>query len=116
MDNEHLTQKYVDLDERVTRHTEQIKTCFSQIDELKESSQKQTEILLALQRQGDAIEAVNEKIDHVSDGVDKLGNRVGQLEQEPADKWKKMRFEIIKYVVLAIVGVVVGYFLNGLGG
>lgn len=43
-------------------------------------------------------------------GVDK---RVAALETEPADKWKKTSYEIIKYIVLAILGVIVGYFIKG---
>lgn len=35
MTNEELTERYVLLDERVTRHTEQLKTCFTQINEFK---------------------------------------------------------------------------------
>ena len=34
-------------------------------------------------------------------GVDK---RVGELEREPADKWKKITWEIVKAVVMAAVG------------
>lgn len=113
MDNEKLTQKCIELDERVTRHTEQIKSCNDRINTLEESSKKQTDILLVLQKQGDAIETMNMKIDKVADGVDTLGNRVGNLEQEPADKWKKISLEVIKYVVLAVIGVIVGYFIKG---
>lgn len=112
MMTEELTKKCFDLDERATRHTEQIKTCFNRIEVLEESVQRQTEILLALQRQGDAIETMNKKIDTVSEGVDTLNKRVVQLEQEPVEKWKKIGFEIVKYVVLAVVGAVVGYFIG----
>lgn len=35
MTNEELTQKVVELDERATRHTEQLKTVFNQIAEVK---------------------------------------------------------------------------------
>ena len=55
---------------------------------------------------------MNKKIDTVSEGVDTLNQRVVQLEQEPVEKWKKIGFEIVKYVVLAVVGAVVGYFIR----
>ena len=35
MTTEELTKKVFDLDERVARHTEQIKTCFNQITDIK---------------------------------------------------------------------------------
>lgn len=44
MTNEELTKKYVELDERVTQHTEQIKTAFNQINDLP-SQQERIEAL-----------------------------------------------------------------------
>lgn len=81
-----------------------------------------------MQKQADAIESMNEKIDNMSDKVDtkidgmservenavgKLDKRITEIEKEPGERWKKISFEIIKYVVLAVVGVAVGYFING---
>lgn len=36
--------------------------------------------------------------------VQRVDSRVAALEQEPADKWKKITWEIIKAVVMAVVG------------
>ena len=82
------------------------------LDDLEESSKRQNEILLALQRQGDAIEAMNGKIDRVAVGMERIDKRVETIEKEPAERWKKVTFEIIKYVVLAAVGVAVGYIIK----
>ena len=35
------------------------------------------------------------------------------IEHEPGEKWKKITFEIVKYLVLAAVGVAAGYFIKG---
>jgi chromosome segregation ATPase len=43
-------------------------------------------------------------------GVDK---RVAELEREPADKWKKVTWEIIKAVVMAAVGAAIAVFVKG---
>lgn len=83
------------------------------LDDLEESSKRQNEILLALQRQGDAIEAMNGKIDRVATSMERIDRRVETIEHEPADRWKTVTLEIIKYIVLAVVGVAVGYFING---
>lgn len=113
MTNDELRDKLIEVDERVARHGEQIKNSCMRIDMLEENSRKQTDILLALQRQGDAIETMNGKLDIVAENVEEVGSRVAVLEQEPAIKWKKITFEIIKYIALAIVGVIVGYFIKG---
>ena len=43
-------------------------------------------------------------------GVDK---RVGELEREPADKWKKITWEIDKAVVMAAVGAGIAVIVKG---
>ena len=83
------------------------------IDELEGSSKRQNDILVTLQRQADAIQTMNEKIDDVASDVKGVAKRVEAIENEPADKWKKMSFEAIKYIVLAVLGAIAGYFLNG---
>ncbi|MBQ8507493.1 MAG: hypothetical protein IJ466_08715 [Clostridia bacterium] len=82
------------------------------LDELEEGSKRQTEILLTMQRQADAIDSINTKIDKMTGSVERVEKRVDEIEREPGEKWKKMAFEIIKYIVLAAVGVAAGYFLK----
>lgn len=82
------------------------------IKDLEESGKRQNDILITLQRQADAIETMNGKIDGVADSVKNVARRVEEIENEPADRWKKISFEIIKYAVLAVFGAFVGYFLK----
>lgn len=82
------------------------------IDDLERKSEQQSDILLTLQKQADAIETMNSKIDGVASNVEKMSKRVEQIEKEPADKWKKISFEIIKYLILAVLGAFVGYFIK----
>lgn len=42
--------------------------------------------------------------------VEKIDRRVEEIEKEPADKAKKIVFEVIKCVVLALVGAMLAYF------
>lgn len=82
------------------------------IDDLENKSERQNDILLTLQKQAAAIEAINGKIDGVASSVEKMSQRVEQIEKEPADKWKKISFEVIKYLILAVLGAFVGYFIK----
>ena len=83
------------------------------LKELEEAGKERTEMLLAIQRQGDAIQSMDKKMDNIASSVGRVEKRVDEIEKEPADKWKKISFEIVKYVVLAVVGAAVGYFLKG---
>lgn len=79
---------------------------------LEEAGKERTEMLLAIQRIGDAQETVIEKVAGIADSVDGVEKRLDKIEKEPADQAKKMAFEIVKYIVLAIVGAFVGYFIK----
>lgn len=83
------------------------------LNEVEKQNEKQTEFMMALQKQGNAIENMTKSLNRMEDTLKDVGARVGKLENEPADKWKKISFEIVKYIVLAAVGVAVGYILKG---
>jgi len=79
------------------------------LDELEETGRRQNDILLMLQRQADAIEAMGEKIESLAGGVNRVAGRVAEMEKEPGVKWKNMGFEILKYIVLAAIGAAIGF-------
>ena len=83
---------------------------------------KQTLILQELAAFKPILEALNENVKKISENsieksrVEKLENKVEQLENdlqnETSKKKAKLFEEIIKYIILAIVGVAVGYFIK----
>lgn len=82
------------------------------IKDLEEAGKERTEMLLAIQRLGDAVKNVSTKVGEIAVSVSNVERRVDEIENEPADKYKKLTFEVIKYILLAVVGVVVGYFIK----
>ena len=68
------------------------------------------------------LQALNENVKKISENsiekarVEKLEYKVGQLENElqneTSKKEAKLLEEIIKYIILAIVGIAVGYFIK----
>ena len=82
------------------------------LDELEETGRRQNDILLMLQRQADAIEAMGEKIENLAGGVNRVAGRVAEMEREPGRQWKRMGFEIAKYIVLAAVGAAIGFMMK----
>ena len=86
------------------------------LDACEDKLGEQTKMLVIMERQSNAIENMNAGIGRVEKKVDSIDGRVAVLEKEPADKWKKLAFEIVKYVVIAALGLAVGYIIKGLGG
>ena len=83
------------------------------IKALEEGQSKQTEMLLAIRDISNAQKNIVTKMTSIDGKVDKLDKRIDVIEKEPGDKWKKLAFEITKYIVLAAVGVAVGYIIKG---
>ena len=108
--------EFLDLRSQVDQETAANKAEHSsfkrRLEALEGAAKERTEMLLAIQRQGDAIENIGKKVGEIAISVSKVESRVDEIENEPADKYKKLTFEVIKYILLAVVGVVVGYFIK----
>lgn len=52
-------------------------------------------------------------IGEVKTAVQSVDKRVGELEREPADKWKKITWEVVKAVVMAAVGAGIAILTKG---
>lgn len=83
------------------------------LDEHDVSLKQLSDMTVALTKQGNAIENMSKTLAGVKESVDGVVARVNAIEKEPGDNAKKIAFEIIKYIVLAVLGVVVGYFIKG---
>lgn len=108
--------EFMDLKGQVDRETAANEVEHSsfrrRLEALEGAAKERTEMLLAIQRQGDAIENIGKKVGEIAVSVSKVESRVDEIENEPADRYKKLTYEIIKGVLLAVVGVVVGYFIK----
>lgn len=104
MTNEELTQKYVDLDERVTRHTEQIKTAFNRIDDVKSLADSVHKLAISVEILTREQQSSNSKIDELSADIEEIKGR-------PAKKWDNA----VWLVVTAIIGAILGMLLHQIG-
>ena len=51
-----------------------------------------------------SVKSLAVSMDQTRRTVEKIDQRVEAIEHEPADKWKKMGFEIVKLIAAALVG------------
>jgi hypothetical protein len=72
---------------------------------------EQNKIVVAIEKQSNAIETMNTSMGRVESKVDSLSGRVDAVEKKPGEKWEKVTWEILKYLLLAVAGVVIGKFL-----
>ena len=96
MTNEELTSKYVALDERVTRHTEQLKTCFNQIGEAKSVAE-------SVHKLATAVEILVREQKTTNAKVDKLSGEIEEIKEKPAKRWDNATTVVITVIVTAVV-------------
>lgn len=105
-------EQYIDVMRQLASNEQEHKSFRRRLDDHDKAIDEQNKIFLALQKQSDAIESMNKSVGRVEKKVDGISGRVDALEKEPADKWKKTTWEVVKYLLLAVVGLVVGLVLK----
>lgn len=105
--------KCLEMSNTLAKNEQEHKSFRRRLDELEKEAQKQNGVLVTLQRQGDAIENMTRALTEVKATVENIDKRVDSIEHEPADKWKKITFEIIKYIVIAAVGAAIAIIMKG---
>lgn len=108
MNEEQYAKIVADLAANDTEHS----SFKRRLDEHDTAIREQNKIFIALEKQSSAIESMNKSMGRVEQKVDGISGRVDALEKEPGEKWKKVTWEILKYIVLALVGVGVGWFIK----
>ena len=104
MEMKELTDKYIVLDERVTRHTEQIKTCFSQIAEAKSMSE-------SVHKLATTVELLARDQKTTINKVDALTNKLDEIEGKPAKRWEN----VVSVAITAIVTALITFALTKIG-
>ena len=101
-------EQYAEVVAKLASNETEHKSFCRRLDEHDALLREQNKIVVAIEKQSNAIETMNKSMGRVESKVDSLSGRVDAMEKEPGEKWKKVTWEILKYVLLAIAGVVVG--------
>lgn len=105
-------EQYAEIVARLAANDTEHNSFKRRLSDHDEAIKEQNRIFIALEKQSSAIESMNTSMGRVEKKVDGIGSRVDALEKEPADKWKKITWEIIKYLVLALIGVAAGWIMK----
>lgn len=96
MTNEELTQKFVELDERVSRHTEQLKTAFNQISDVKSIAESVHKLATTVE-----ILTIGQK--STTEKLDKISNEIEEIKDKPAKRWDSATTVVITAILTAVV-------------
>lgn len=104
MDNADLTRKIIDLDERATRHTEQIKTLFTQVGEIKGLVEGVHELVSTVKVLASEQKATRMKVDNLASDLE-------ELKEKPAKRWDG----VVTVAITAVATALVAYLLSRVG-
>lgn len=104
-------EQYAEVVAKLASNETEHKSFCRRLDEHDALLREQNKIVVAIEKQSNAIETMNTSMGRVEKKVDSLSGRVDAMEKKPGEKWEKVTWEILKYVLLAIAGVVIGKFL-----
>ena len=112
MDEHDILQIKEQVDKETAANHAEHESFKRRLKDLEEAGKERTEMLLAIQRLGDAVKNVSTKVGEIAVSVNKVEQRVDAIEDEPGDRYKKLTWEVVKYVVLAVVAAAIGYFIK----
>lgn len=110
---DHYHEKIEEILQEIASNNKEHESFRRRLNEMEKQSDKQTDLIVELKEQGNTLKTMTKSLNNMEKTITDVSERVGKLEREPADKWKKITYEIIKYIVLAAVGVAVGYVIKG---
>ena len=96
MNTEDLTARVIALDERVTRHTEQIKTCFSQISEIRD-------LTASVHKLATSVEVIGLEQKNMNGKMDRLAGDLEEIKEKPARRWDTVVTVAVTVIVTALV-------------
>lgn len=105
-------EQYADIRAQLASNSAEHSSFKRRLEEHDTLLREQNKIIVAIEKQGNALETMSKSMNRVETKVNSIDVRVEALEREPGEKWKKTTFEIIKYVILAIAAGIVGYFVK----
>lgn len=99
MTNEELTKKVIELDERIVRQGEQIKTAFNQIDDVRSLTDSIHKMATTMELLTSAQKGIEKKVDN-------LHRDVEEIKIKPARNWENTIRIVFELVLAAVVGLV----------
>jgi predicted nucleic acid-binding Zn-ribbon protein len=104
MTTQELTTAMRGVEKTISTHDECIKDNKRRLDGIESEVKEQGKLLNTIDKLVAGLARFDEKITDLSDKIDGLGSRINLIELKPAEKWERIIFEILKYVVLAGAG------------
>lgn len=105
--------EYAQLLARMAANEQEHESFKRRLDAVEDVSKEHGAIMKEIWSLSAAIKSILESQQRTEGNIKSMNARIAALESEPADKWRKLTWELIKAVALAAAGVVIGRLIGG---
>lgn len=106
-------EQYADIKAQLSSNETEHLSFRRRLDEHDKLLEKQNDILVVLERQSNNIERLTGSMNRMETSMGSMDKRLGAIEQEPADKWKKATWKVVELLLAAAVGFFISYLTKG---
>lgn len=104
MTTQELTTAVRSVEKTVSVHDECIKDHGRRLDEVEGEVKEQGKLLNAIDKLVSGLARFDEKITDLSKQIDGLSGRIKLIELKPAEKWERIAYKVLEYIVLGGLG------------
>lgn len=105
--------EYADLKAKIAANDAEHASFRRRLDAVEESTKEHGAIMKEIWSLSAAIKSILESQQRTEKDIKSMNARVAALESEPAEKWRKVTWEVLKALVLAVAGIVIGRMIGG---
>lgn len=113
MNTQELTTAVRGIEKTVSTHEECIKDHERQINDMKVEVKEQGRLLQSIDKLAMGLSRLDEKMGDLACKIDNFGSRINLIELKPAEKWERMVYKVLEYVVLAGLGFLAAKLVGG---
>ena len=99
MTNEDLTRKVIEMDEKLIRQGEQIRTAFNQIEDVRSLAESVHKMATTMEVLTNAQKATEKK-------VDRMAGELEEIKEKPAKNWEGAVRLVFEIILTAMIGLV----------
>lgn len=112
MTTQELTKEVIDLKSKAAGMDEKMTDACNRLESVEKDVREQGKLLQSIDRLAMGLTRLDEKMGDLSCKIDTFGSRINMIELKPAEKWERIAYKVLEYVVLAGLGFIAAKLLG----
>ena len=113
MTTQELTKEVLNMSAKVAGIESALHEANTRLESVEKDVKEQGKLLQSIDRLAMGLTRLDEKMGDLSCKIDTFGSRINMIELKPAEKWERIAYEVLKYIVLAGVGFLAAKLIGG---